>query len=95
MKIAQDIFSNFGKQRHSIQVTADIYNVLNLLNNKWGIRNITTLATNNPLQLVSVTNGVPLFRITAFNGAPVTKTFQNNVSTSTTWAAQIGIRYIF
>jgi hypothetical protein len=95
MKVSQDIFTNIGNQRNTIQLTADIYNVLNLINDDWGIRNITTLASNNPLTLVSVTNGIPLFRINTFNNAPVTKTFQTNISTSTTWAIQLGVRYIF
>jgi outer membrane receptor protein involved in Fe transport len=95
MKVAQDLFVNIGRQRNTIQVTADVYNVLNLINHDWGIRKITTLPSNNPLTLVSVTNGVPLFRLNTFNNAPVTQTFQRNVSTSTTWAVQVGVRYIF
>jgi outer membrane receptor protein involved in Fe transport len=95
MKFAQDLFTNLGKQRQTIQFTADIYNVLNLINNDWGIRKITTLPSNNPLTLVSVTNGIPQFRLNTFNNAPVTRTFQNNVSTATTWAVQLGVRYIF
>ncbi|MDF2380476.1 TonB-dependent receptor [Nostoc ellipsosporum NOK] len=93
MKLVQDIFTRIGKQRHTLQFTADIYNVLNLINSDWGVRQITTV--NNPLQLVSVTNNVPTFRLTTFQNAPVTKTFVNNVSTSTSWGMQLGVRYIF
>jgi hypothetical protein len=93
MKLIQDIFTNIGKQRHSLQFSADVFNVLNLLNNKWGIRDIYTV--RNPLTVSSVTNGIPSFYITSYNGAPVSKTFVNNVSTATTWAMQLGLRYIF
>jgi hypothetical protein len=93
MKVAQDIFTNIGKQRHTIQVTADIYNVLNLVNHDWGIRKINTVL--NPLQLGGVTAGIPQYRLTAFNGAPVVASFQDNVSTSTTYAIQLGVRYLF
>jgi hypothetical protein len=93
MKVAQDIFTNVGKSRHTIQVTADVYNVLNLVNHDWGIRKISTVA--NPLQLNSVTAGIPQYRLTAFNGAPVVASFQDNVSTSTTYAIQLGVRYLF
>ena len=95
MKVAQDIFTGIGKQRHTIQFTADIVNLLNLINNDWGIRKINTLATPNPLTLVSVTAGVPTFRLNTFNNAPITRSFQNNVSTASTWAIQFGVRYIF
>ncbi|MBN8862962.1 MAG: TonB-dependent receptor [Sphingobacteriales bacterium] len=92
-KLVQDIFTNIGKQKHTLQFTADVYNLLNLLNNDWGVRKITTV--NNPLQLVSVTGGVPSFRLSTFQNAPVTKSFINNVSTSTSWGMQLGFRYIF
>lgn len=92
-KIAQDFFVNVGGHRHTVQVTGDIYNVLNLLNSDWGIRKISTVT--NPLQLVSVTGTTPTFRLMTFNNAPVTKSFQDNVSTATTWALQLGVRYIF
>lgn len=93
MKFLQDIFTNIGKQRHTLQFSADIFNVFNLLNNEWGIRQLYTV--RNPLTLSSVSGGVPSFYITSYNGLPVTETFVNNVSTSTTWAIQLGLRYIF
>ena len=95
MKVVQDLFSKIGSTRHTLQFTADIYNVINLINNDWGIRKINTLPNNSPLTVASVTAGVPTFRLNTFNNAPVTKTFQNNVSTSTTWAIQLGLRYSF
>jgi hypothetical protein len=93
MKIAQDIFNNFGGDRHTLQITADFYNILNLVNHNWGILKLTTVM--NPLKVESVTNGVPTFSITPYNGAPVTQTFVNNISTSTTWTVQLGLRYMF
>jgi hypothetical protein len=93
MKVAQDVFTNIGKMRHTLQVTADVYNVLNLVNHDWGVRKISTVT--NPLQLNTVVNGIPNFRLSAFNGAPVVASFQDNISTSTTYAIQLGVRYLF
>lgn len=93
MKFLQDVFTNIGKQRHTLQFSADVFNVMNLLNNSWGIRQFYTV--RNPLTLSTVTGGVPSFYMTSYNGLPVTETFVNNVSTSTTWAIQLGLRYIF
>jgi outer membrane receptor protein involved in Fe transport len=93
MKLLQDIFTNVGSRRHTIQISADIYNLANLINNDWGARKIYTV--NNPLKVESVTNGIPTFSITSYNGAPVNKTFINTISTSSTWSMQLGVRYIF
>ena len=93
MKFIQDLFTKVGSRRHTIQFTADIYNISNLVHNHWGARKIYTV--NNPLKVESVTNGIPLFSITPYNNAPVTQTFVSNISTSNTWAMQLGLRYIF
>ena len=94
MKLMQDLFTKVGgSRRHTVQLTADIFNVLNLLNSHWGARKIYTV--NNPLTYQGLTNGVPTFTITAYNNAPVTQTFISNLSTSSTWAMQLGLRYIF
>ncbi|HET9824718.1 MAG TPA: hypothetical protein VFP87_05260, partial [Chitinophagaceae bacterium] len=93
MKILQDIFSKFGSRRHTVQLSADIYNLTNLINHNWGARKIYTI--NNPLKVESVTNGIPTFSITSYNGAPVSQTFINTISTSSTWSVQLGIRYSF
>jgi outer membrane receptor protein involved in Fe transport len=92
-RIAQDVFVNIGKRKHTLQVTADVFNVGNLLNKNWGVRRQTTIT--NPLVVENVTGGVPTFSVAPFNNAPVTKSFMNNVSTLSTWSMQMGIRYIF
>lgn len=93
MKIIQDVFTNIGKQRHTIQFSADVYNIPNLINHRWGARKSYTV--NNPLTLSSVSGGVPSFYITPYQNVPVTYSFFNNISTSNTWAMQLGLRYIF
>lgn len=93
LKFIQDVFTNIGKQRHTIQFSADIYNIPNLINHQWGARKSYTV--NNPLTLSSVSGGVPSFYITPFQNAPVSYSFFNNISTSNTWAMQLGLRYIF
>ncbi|GAA4029284.1 TonB-dependent receptor [Hymenobacter glaciei] len=36
MKVIQDIFTNIGKNRNTLQLSLDIFNVGNLLNSNWG-----------------------------------------------------------
>jgi hypothetical protein len=93
MKFAQDLFTSIGDRRHTLQFTADFINFLNLLNKDWGIKKLYTV--NNPLRIENVTNGVPVFSLTPYNGAPVSQTFVNNVSTQSTWGVQLGLRYSF
>ncbi|HVG42284.1 MAG TPA: TonB-dependent receptor, partial [Chitinophagaceae bacterium] len=93
-KILQDIFSNVGNRRHTLQVSADILNLPNLISRNAGIRQATV--QRNILVPTGVTAaGVPTFRINSANNAPVTSSFQNVVSTSSTWGLQLGLRYIF
>jgi hypothetical protein len=70
---------------------------LNLLSNRWGVRQFYTV--NNPLVFSGVNNGVAQFTMNTYaingNQLPVGQTFVNNVSTSTTWAIQMGLRYSF
>ncbi|HWC53747.1 MAG TPA: carboxypeptidase regulatory-like domain-containing protein [Chitinophagaceae bacterium] len=93
LKFIQDVFTNIGKQKHTIQFSADIYNIPNLINHQWGARKSYTV--NNPLTVASVSGGVPSFYITPYKNVPVSYTFFNNITTSNTWAMQLGLRYIF
>ncbi|MDQ3846388.1 MAG: carboxypeptidase regulatory-like domain-containing protein [Bacteroidota bacterium] len=93
-KILQDIFSNIGNHRHSLQFSADILNLPNLLSRNWGIRQ-TTVQRNILVPTGFTTGGAPTYRINSANNAPVTSTYQNVVSTTSTWGLQLGLRYIF
>ncbi|HEY2722264.1 MAG TPA: hypothetical protein VGI82_11095, partial [Chitinophagaceae bacterium] len=93
-KFIQDLFTNIGSHRNTLEFSADIYNLPNLLNNYWGARKIYSV--NNPLTVSSISaSGVPSFFITPYNGAPVAQTFISTISTANTWAIQLGLRYIF
>lgn len=92
-KFAQDIFTSIGSRRGTLQFTADVTNFLNMINKNWGIHKIYTV--NNPLKVESVTNGVPTFSLNVYQNAPVSNTFVNNNSTTSTWGLQLGLRFIF
>ena len=98
-KFTQDIFTNFGKHKTTLQFTADCLNFLNLLSKNWGVRQQTVL--NNPLRLVNFTNGVPNFTLGTYIPVGTTvpvlidRTFVDTYSTSSTWGIQLGARLIF
>ncbi len=94
-KILQDVFTNIGKQKNTIQVSLDILNFTNFLNSKWGVVKATTV--RNPLIFDSLdpVSGVPRYRMTQINGQLVTQPLQVVNTFASTWGMQFGVRYIF
>ena len=99
VKFMQDLFINIGKNRNTIQFTADIFNFGNMLNPNWGklrIVNATSILTAT-LPSGFAPNGTvaPTFRMALANNQIITKTFRDNVSSASTYSVQFGLRYIF
>lgn len=93
-RFLQDIFTNVGKGKHTLQLSADILNFGNMINRNWGIRNII-----NQTQILSFAGvnaqGAPTYRLNAVSNQLPTTTFRNAISTASTWSMQVGVRYIF
>ena len=93
-KILQDIFTSIGSRRHTLQISVDILNLPNFVNKDWGIRKATI--SRSPLAPAGPNaSGVPTFRLNAANNQPISSSFQNVISTTSTWGLQLGLRYIF
>ncbi|HTH32528.1 MAG TPA: hypothetical protein VL946_14360, partial [Lacibacter sp.] len=107
LRVLQDFSLKTGNKKHTIQVSADVINFLNLLNSNWGHRYSYTFGTFSDLGLLGVptsgsssnnTGNESFNRNTpkyTFNPAGPTKAYQPNYSTSSTWGIQLGLRYIF
>ncbi|MFT3981430.1 MAG: carboxypeptidase regulatory-like domain-containing protein [Ferruginibacter sp.] len=100
LKFLQDIFTNIGNRKTTLQFTADVNNFLNLLNKDWGLRDFYTV--NNPLRATkNATTGEVRYQLATYtpNGATtpilLDKTFIKSLSTSSTWSLQLGLRLIF
>jgi outer membrane receptor protein involved in Fe transport len=102
VKILQDIFTNLGGKRNTLQLSLDIFNLGNLLNNNWG--RVQQLTFNNFLEpqnvnsLTTATNGArPTFRLGRDNVTTklISNTFRDAVSLNSTYYMQIGLRYSF
>ena len=98
VKFLQDIFAQFGKQKHTLQLSLDIVNFGNMLNSNWGIQK--TLINNASTPLSVVTKGInPTFKMNtaSIDGQVVlpTEMYQDVRTFGTTWSMQIGIRYLF
>lgn len=105
VKILQDVFTNIGKNRHTLQISLDLLNVGNLINSNWGIYQKQTLGSYDIslLKFNSVDDeGKADFQMNYISidkesKKPIfpTSTYTPVLSTTSTWGAQIGIRYIF
>lgn len=95
LKFAQEFTLNVGKKKHTIELTADIFNFTNLLNKDWGKR---YFATFDQVALLTQVN-VPGATTPSFNYNPATaKTIDQADDVglnSSRWQMQTGIRYTF
>ncbi|MCI9844321.1 carboxypeptidase regulatory-like domain-containing protein [Flavobacterium pectinovorum] len=95
LKFAQEFTLTIGKKKHTIELTADIFNFTNLLNKDWGKR---YFATFDQVALLTQVN-VPGATTPSFNYNPATaKTIDqaDDVGVnSSRWQMQTGIRYTF
>jgi hypothetical protein len=102
-KILQDVFSNFGTDhKYTLQISIDILNVGNLLNDKWGTFTYNPLASyDNVRPLTVVTRGTsttaPVYKLNATSLDDFTSktTLSKDISTGSTWGCLLGIRLIF
>ncbi len=93
-RFAQDFFLNVNGKRNTLQFSVDVLNIGNLLNSEWGIRK--TVNTRNPLSFAGYNaQGEPTFNFPLFGNAPLTKTYNNDISLNSRWQAQVGLRYSF
>jgi len=99
LKFSQDIFTNIGGRKNTLQFTLDIINFGNLINKDWGIfksiNSSAILAPANTAALVPGGTVVPTFRMATIGGVPVSETFRDNNSITSTYYMQFGLRYLF
>ncbi|MFM6976336.1 MAG: carboxypeptidase regulatory-like domain-containing protein [Sphingobacteriaceae bacterium] len=99
-KLLQDVFVNLGNnKKNTIQFSLDIFNFGNFINKNWGIvKTLNTGAILTPRNVSSLAAGGvtrPTFSLAADRNQPVTSTFRDNNSLSSTYYMQFGFRYIF
>lgn len=97
LRILQDIFNNFGGKKHSLQISLDVLNFGNMINKNWGLRQKQVLGSFDLsfLKYDKAVDNVPYYQMGTVNGALPTTSYIDNVSTTSTWSAQIGLRYTF
>ena len=98
--IEQDFFVKTGKNKkaNTFRFRADFINFGNLINNKWGVGNVST--TPQPLNYRGrTTAGEPIYRLATqvVNGATVLlqDAFVDSKTLNDVYQIQLGVRYIF
>jgi hypothetical protein len=96
LKFAQEFKVNFGKTKHSFEITADIFNFTNLLNKDWGKRYFAGDDQVRLLQQVGFLTGTntPTFSYNPTVGNNINQVDDVGLNSSR-WQMQAGIRYTF
>lgn len=96
VRLLQDFYVNVGGKRNTLQLSLDVLNFGNLLNRDWGVRSQTNqVAILTPANSAALPNAAPTFRLNADRNQPISSSFRNNLSTSSVYQMQVGVRYIF
>ncbi len=106
MKIIQDFKVDVKGQKNVIQLSCDILNAANLASDilrhfsvldgaNWGVYKNLNVSNAAILRSSTVVNNRPTFQMTQVSGKLPVTTFVDNVSASSVWGIQLGLRYIF
>jgi len=98
LNITQDINFMINNNKHTLKISADIYNLTNLLNSNWGVNQIPT--TTAPLTFVKMDadGKTPIFSfpyLDPTNKIPYSQSFKNDIGLGSRFQVQIGVRYLF
>ena len=91
MRFAQDIFITKGTNKHTLQLTFDMFNLTNLINRSWGRQNTVTNQAYSILTAVNRTSGTSPGK--GYNYSIGQNPW--NLSFSSRFQGQIGVRYSF
>lgn len=90
LRILQDLNHKIGRRTNTVQLSIDILNVGNLINNGWGVRQIPT--TTQPLGVTTdFATGIPTYSF----DTNIKDSFVQDFSLFSRWQMQVGLRYIF
>ena len=97
-KWAHDFDVKVGSTTHKLQLIANIENIGNLLNSKWGVAKQIPGMSNNQFKLLTVSNASdvkkgqqPIFKM----ATDLTSTWDYNHSYGQCWRLQLGVKYYF
>ena len=93
MRLAQDFYLTVGENKHTLQLTFDVFNFTNLINKDWGRQFSVTNQAYNLLTAVNRTTGPVASRGKGYNYTPGSVPW--NLGFASRFQGQLGIRYSF
>jgi len=100
LSFAQQLFTNIGGKRNTLEFRMDILNVGNLLDSDYGVGK--TFNSTQPIVVPSATqggvasaDGRPQYRMRNFGTSLVSETYRATAGVADVWRMQFGLRYIF
>jgi hypothetical protein len=101
LKLTQDFRIKVAGKMNSLQLSVDVLNFANMLNNSWGVTSTTAPSNYGKILNYEGTNAnVPQFSMAYITNADktkslISKSFEPSKVTSNCWILQFGIRYTF
>lgn len=97
LSIRQDLGLMLGQNTHKIQLSLDIFNVLNVLNNEWGVRYYVPGDFNNfyLYDFIGYESDGTTPKFNYAYGERTGKEALNISDYSSRWQMRLGIRYLF
>ncbi|WP_229365646.1 TonB-dependent receptor [Fibrisoma montanum] len=102
-RLLQDFYVRAGERRHTLQFSAEVVNLLNLVSSNLGLAQSTQrtnllnfIGYETPNTNTAATTGRPIYTFTEVSpGQALTSSFTNNLTLNSRWQLQLGLRYIF
>ena len=96
LKFAQEFGLMFGEKKHTLEITADIFNFTNLLNKEWGVRTFTNFNQVGLLDFegFAADGTTPQFSFDE-RATETTNIIDDSGLQSSRWQMQLGVRYSF
>ena len=95
-RYAHDFTFCLGKTHHKLQLSADVKNIGNLFNSKWGVfKNMAPANGGQILNVAKVDKGIPYFSMNKYKGEYINKTWDYIYDYSQCWKLQVGAKYFF
>ncbi len=102
LHVGEDIFFYTGKddsrQRHTLSLTMDMFNVGNFISRNWGVYKQYNINDFLKVEGFAADGKTPLISFPYYdptNQVPLTNNFSPSTSQSSRWQAQFGVRYEF
>ena len=90
-----EVFQMVGGKRHTIQFRADVFNIGNFINNKWGVGYVVNTTAPLAARGYNPLDGKPIYRVNTVNNSINYNTYRRGTNLIDVWQAQFGVRYIF